>query len=320
MKRVLVIWYSQSGQLRDIVESIAQPLSASKDVELTLAQIKPATPYPFPWGFWRFFDTFPECIYADPAPVQPLEIAEDAEFDLVIIAYQVWFISPSLPTTAFLQSEQAKRLLNGKPVITVIGCRNMWLMAQERMKELLNNVGARLIDNVALAERTHGAISVITTPWWLLSGSRGPYLGGLLPRAGVWESDIRAASRFGTAIALQLDERDAADAKPMLSGLGAVTVHPGLISSEMIVRRSFRMWGKLLRACGKPGAALRRVVLGLYVVFLVAMLLTIVPVVFVLKTLLTPLTRKRIARQREYFAAPSGESMEKIIRQVEFKA
>jgi hypothetical protein len=320
MKRVLVVWYSQSGQLRDIVESIAEPLAQSAEIELTMAQIRPVRPYPFPWPFWRFFDTFPECIYADPDPIQPLDIPLDAEYDLIILAYQVWFISPSLPTLAFLQSEQAKRLLNNKAVITVIGCRNMWLMAQERMKELLNQAGARLIDNVALAERTHGAISVITTPWWLLSGNRGPYLNGLLPRAGVWESDIKAASRFGKAIALQLPYRDNEDKRPLLFGLGAVTVHPGLISSELIVRRSFRLWGALLRACGKPGMKLRRLVLGFYILFLIAMLLTIVPVVFVLKTLLSPVTRARIARQRENFAAPSGESMEKILRQMEFKA
>ena len=319
MKRVLVIWYSQSGQLRDIVESIAQPLTDLGEIELSLAQIRPVKPYPFPWSFWRFFDTFPECIYADPDPIEPLDIPSGLEFDLVIIAYQVWFISPSLPTTAFLQSEQAKQLLKDKPVVTVIGCRNMWLMAQERVKELLTNAGARLIDNIVLAERTHGAISVITTPWWLLSGNKGPYLNGWLPRAGVWQGDIRAASRFGNAIATQLPQRDVTHTKSMLRGLGAVTVHPGLISSEMIVRRSFRLWGALLRLCGKPGAPLRRVVLGMYVVFLVAMLLTIVPVVFVLKTLLAPFTRARIARQREYFAAPSGESMEKIIQQVEVR-
>jgi len=309
MKRVLVIWYSQSGQLRDIVDSVVQPLRAAADIEVTLAQLKPVKPYPFPWSFWRFFNTFPECIYADPDPIEPLDIADDAEFDLVILAYQVWFISPSLPTTAFLRSEQAKRLLKDKPVITVIGCRNMWLMAQERTKELLGAIGARLIDNVVLSERTHGAVSVITTPWWLLSGNRGPYLGGLLPRAGVWQSDIRDAARFGQAIAAQLPQRSANDDRSMLRGLGAVVVHPGLISSEMIVRRSFRLWGALLRRCGKQESFLRRGVLALYVVFLVAMLLTVVPVVFVLKTLLAPLTRARIARQRDYFAAPSGESV-----------
>lgn len=312
MKRVLVVWYSQSGQLRDIVDSVLQPLRASADIEVTMAELRPLKPYPFPWSFWRFFDTFPECVYADPDPIEPLNLPATAEFDLVVLAYQVWFISPSLPTMAFLQSAQAKRLLNGKPVVTVIGCRNMWLMAQERMKELLAANGARLIDNIVLAERTHGAVSVVTTPWWLLSGNRGPYLGGLLPRAGVWQSDIRDAARFGQAIASQLPQRTADATRSMLQGQGAVTVHPGLISSEMIIRRSFHLWGALLRRCGKQGAPLRRVVLGLYVVFLVAMLLTVVPVVFVLKTVLSPVTRARIARQREYFAAPSGESREAL--------
>jgi hypothetical protein len=307
MKRILAVYYSQTGQLGEIIESIVAPLRASAECSVTVARLKPKQPYGFPWSFWGFFDTLPECVYDDPQPIEKLPLADDAEFDLIILGYQVWFISPSLPTTAFLQSEQAKRLLRGKPVITVIGCRNMWLMAQERVKQQLDNLGATLIDNVALTERTHGAKSVITTPWWLLSGNQGPYLGGLLPRAGIWPSDIEGAARFGKAIADEFPKRGPCDARPMLRGMGAVIIHPGLISSEQIAQRSFRVWGKLLRACGKPASPLRRVVLGLYVVFLVAMLLTVVPLVFVLKTLLSSLTRTHIAEQRHYFAAPSGE-------------
>ncbi len=307
MKRILVVYYSQTGQLGEIMDSMVAPLRASNECSVTVLQLKPRKPYGFPWSFWGFFNTFPECIYDDPEPIEALPLNDDAEFDLIILGYQVWFISPSLPTTAFLQSEQAKRLLRDKPVITVIGCRNMWLMAQERVKAHLQRLGAQLLDNVALTERTHGAKSVITTPWWLLSGNKGPYLGGMLPRAGVWQRDIDGASRFGKVIAEEFPKREVGDTRPMLWGMGAVIVHPGLISSEQIVQRSFRLWGKLLRACGKPAAPLRRMVLALYVVFLVAMLLTVVPVVFVLKTLLSPLTRKRIAQQRKYFAAPSGE-------------
>jgi hypothetical protein len=307
MKRILVVYYSQTGQLAEIVEFVVAPLRASSEFSVTLAQLKPKAPYPFPWSFWRFFNTFPECICDDPDPIETLDLAAEAQFDLVILAYQVWFISPSLPTTAFLQSEQARRLLGGKPVITVIGCRNMWLMAQERVKAHLKKLGARLIDNVALTDRTHGAITVITTPCWLLSGNKGPYLGGWLPGAGVWQSDITGAARFGRAIAGQFPQRASDDNRPMLGGLGAVAVHPGLISSEQILQRSFRLWSTVLRACGRQPALLRRMVLALYVVFLIVMLFTAVPVVFVLKTVLSPLTRERITRQRQYFAAPSGE-------------
>lgn len=307
MKRVLFVYFSQSGQLRDIVDSVAQPLRDAPHIEVTTVELKPVKPYPFPWSFWRFFNTFPECVYADPDPIEPLALPPDTDFDLIVLAYQVWFVSPSLPTAAFLQRD-GERLLRGKPVITLIGCRNMWLVAQEQVKQQLQRIGAHLIDNVVLSDRTHGALTVVTTPIWLLSGNKGPYLSGRVPEAGVRRSDIRDAARFGRAIAAQLPDRRPHDDRPMLQGLAAVVVHPGLIASEMIVRRSFRLWGALLRACGGPQSILRCVVLGLYVMFLVAMLLTVVPLVFVLKTLLAPLTRARIARQRAYFAAPSGEA------------
>ena len=100
MKRILVVYYSQTGQLGEILQSIVEPLRASNDCSVMMLQLKPKQPYPFPWSFWRFFNTFPECIYDDPGPVEKLNLADDAEFDLVILGYQVWFISPSLPTTA----------------------------------------------------------------------------------------------------------------------------------------------------------------------------------------------------------------------------
>ncbi len=307
MTRVLVLYYSQTGQLRSIMRSIAAPLYNSSEFEVTELRIQPTRPVAFPWSFWRFFDAFPECVYDDPPPIEPLPLDDAAEFDLVILGYPVWFISPALPVTAFLQGSQAERLLRGKPVVTVISCRNMWLMAQERVKAHLQRLGANLIDNIVLADRTHGAKSVITTPWWMLTGNQGPYLNGLLPRAGVWQADIDGAARFGDVIAKDFPARDANDTRPLLWGMGAVRVHPGLIASEQVVQRSFRVWGRLLRLCGKSGTPLRRVVLALYVVFLVAMLVTVVPIVFVLKMLLAPLTRKRIQQQRAYFAAPSGE-------------
>jgi hypothetical protein len=41
---------------------------------------------------------------------------------------------------------------------------------------------------------------------------------------------------------------------------------------------------------------------------LITLILTVVPISAVIKQLVAPLTRARIARQRAYFAAPSGES------------
>ena len=308
MKRVLLVSYSQTGQLASVAQSVAGPLAASPAVELVIETIEPVEPYPFPWPFLKFFDTFPETVHDRPRPMKPSSIPADASFDLVILAYQVWFLSPSQPMTAFLQSEHAERLLRGKPVVTVIACRNMWLMAQEAVKSRLAAIGAHLIDNVVLTDRAHSAATFISTPLWMLTGRRGPFFGGLVPAAGIDPDDIAAASRFGDAIVLGLPASDAAHPRSLLTGLGAVKVNERLIASERIGHRSFKLWGRLLMALGPPGSLPRRFVLCLYIAFLATMILTVAPVTAVIKRLLAPFTRERIARQRAYFAAPSGEA------------
>ncbi|MBK8287324.1 MAG: dialkylresorcinol condensing enzyme [Cellvibrionales bacterium] len=307
MKKILIVSWSQTGQLADVVNAVAGPLLAAPDIEVVFETLRPVTPYPFPWSFLRFFNTFPETVYEEPLPLQPLQVNPATSFDLVILAYQVWFLSPSQPMMAFLQSPAAAQLLNDKPVMTLIACRNMWLMAQEVMKGKLAALGARLVDNAVLVDRAHPAATFISTPMWMLTGKRGPFLGGSVPAAGIPADDILAASRFGEAIARQLPARDMRDSTPMLKNLQAVVVNERLIASEKIARRSFVIWGKALRALGSPSSILRQLFLCLYVVFLVVMILTVVPVSALVKRLLSPLTRTRIAQQRCYYALPSGE-------------
>lgn len=309
MTRILVLHYSQTGQLTRAVQSMLSPLAHRPDVEIVWQNLEPVEPFPFPWGFFRFFDTFPECVHLDPPPIRPVTFDPTARFDLVVLSYQVWFLSPSLPVTAFLKSEAAP-VLRDTPVITFIACRNMWLSAQEKMKALLRDLGARHIDNVVLVDQGPPWATFITTPRWVLTGKKNGFW-GIFPPAGVSVAEIAAAARFGRALADALPLLQSARGS-LLSGLGAVKVIPGYITGEKIAHRSFRLWGKLLRAIGKPGNPLRRLVLVVYIVFLVAMILTVMPVSIMMRALLQPLLRKRLEAEVERLEAPSGSSTERL--------
>jgi len=304
-KRVLVVHYSQSGQLSTIAHHFAQPLLDHPDIDVTFEQIKPVENFPFPWPILQFFDTFPEAVYLTPPAIQASTLTGEEDFDLIILAYQVWFLSPSLPTTAFLQSPVATKLLQDKPVVTLIACRNMWLMAQESVKSMLNEMGAKLIGNVALVDAAGSVGSFLATPVWVLSGNKGPHLGGLIPKAGVAPEAITACNRFGHRIvekillAAKLDET-------LLQGLGAVEVNEKLIASEKTAKRGFRIWGKLLRSLGPPGSLLRKPVILIYIVFLISFIILFIPLSVLIKSLLSPLTRRRTAQQKKYFSSPSG--------------
>ncbi|MFI4967108.1 MAG: dialkylresorcinol condensing enzyme [Gammaproteobacteria bacterium] len=306
-RRVLVVHYSSpSGQLSEVIRNFSAPLTESGDIELHELVLRPRKPYPFPWPILRFFDTFPETIYLDPPEMEPLALPAGARFDLVILGYQVWFLSPSGPTAAFLKDAGAQAVLKDTPVVTLIACRDMWLMAQERVKESLAAAGARLIGNVVLIDEGGSIGSLLATPLWMMTGNRGPMLGGLIPRAGVRPEQIVASRRFGERIAAVLAQGGALDAT-LLQGLGAVKVNTRLITTEKAARRSFLGWGALLRLLGPQGSLQRKPVVIIYIFFLIALLITVLPLSMLLKTLTAPLLRKRIAAQRTYFSAPSGE-------------
>lgn len=303
-KRVLVVYYSQSGQLEKVLTTMLEPLVICDAVELTMLPLRPSENFTFPWSFWNFFDAFPESVYCDALPNLPFELIDPENFDLIILGYQPWFLSPSLPMSAFMRSDQAKVILKNKPVVTVIACRNMWIEAQKSMKELLVSCEARLIDNVVLSDQSGPLESFITTPRWMLTGKRDTFWG--LSAAGISQDVIQKSTRFGEAILSGLSSNKEVENPPMLSGLGAVCVDPRFIASEKIGKRSFRIWGKLIRLFGKRGSWSRRPVLGIYVLFLITLIVSVVPLNMALQSIIRRLFKGKMDKIIQSIEAPSG--------------
>lgn len=303
LKNVLVINYSQTGQLADITAQVIAPLRAAGH-SVHLETLVPVTPFPWPWPFVDFLDVFPECVQLDAPPLRPLQIAPDAEFDLVILSYQVWYLSPALPMTAFLKSPAGQRLIRGKPVVTLVACRNMWLSAQQTMQELIAAADGELRDHMAFTDQGHPLATFITTPRWVLTGKRDKFLG--LPPAGVSPQEIQQAKRFGLALANALNHNEDNSGHPMLTGLKACTVNPRLAVSERAGRRAFGVWSKLIRAFGQRGQWRRRPLLLLFVIYLITLILTVVPLSLLVQWLLSPLLKPRLDRLRAELELPSG--------------
>ncbi|MGR6834549.1 dialkylrecorsinol condensing enzyme [Aliivibrio wodanis] len=303
MKKVLVVSHSQSGQLAKFVELATAPLRQSDEVKVDYHCVEPVNKYPYPWSFYPFFDAFPEAIYMNGCEVKPAENLEE-EYDLVIIGYTVWFLSPSIPMTGFLKTAQAKRLIKDKPVITFIACRDMWVMAQEKMKTVISDLGGTLIDNAVLTDQGGSIYAFITTPRWLLTGKKDPFW--IFPAAGVSEKDLQESDRFGHRLVSALENDLEKKKEPLLKNLNAVTVNGKLIGSEKIATRSFMVWGKLIQKSGKPGSFSRKIVITIYAVFLALMVLTLVPINLLVKKIISPFRKKAVEESIAYYEKPSG--------------
>ncbi|MBW6520350.1 MAG: dialkylresorcinol condensing enzyme [Desulfoarculaceae bacterium] len=302
MKKILILYYSQSGQLKRVLDTLVAPLEQCDEVQCDYRQIQPLRPYPYPWSFYAFFNVFPEAVYLDGCEVEPVKAEE--KYDLIVLGYTSWFLSPSIPVTGFLQTIQAKRLFKDTPVVTVIACRDMWLMAQEKMKSLLAGLGARLIDNVVLTDQGKSLYTFVTTPRWMLTGKKDAFW--FFPKAGVAEEAIGAASRFGERLCAALHNNEEQHKGPLLANMGAVNVNGKLIATERIAHRSFLIWSTLIKKAGPPNSPGRNIVITIYALFLLILVATVVPLNMLLRKIIYPFRKKAIEAAVSSYEQPSG--------------
>jgi len=276
-KKALVVYYTQSGQLKNIVDRVCAPLET--DFEFVYEELEPKPSFPFPWKGMSFYQAFPESVQEIPCELEPFSFDPDENFDLIILAYQVWYLSPSIPFTAFLQSAAAAKVLKGKPVISVIGGRNMWIMAQERVKRRILNLGGNLVGNIVLLDKHHNLISVVTIVHWMLKGEKrghGLYA-RLFPEAGIAEKDIQHASRFGDQILRSFNDNKLEYLQDTLLDQGAVQIKPVLMTIEKRGFAMFKGWSKFILKKGAAGDPAREGRLKLFQIYLFTVIYLVSP-------------------------------------------
>ena len=303
MKNILVIHYSQSGQLTEIMNNIARPLCTNEDINVVHYEIKMKTPFPFPWKKKDFFNVFPESFLQIPSKVQSIpEQILNQKFDLILFGYPVWYLSPSIPTTSFLKSPGAKKLLANTPVITVIGCRNMWIMAQEKVKNLLKNCNAKLIGNIALVDRHINHISVITIVQWMFTGKKERYL-GVFPKPGVSQKDIDESSKFGDIILDHISNNNLDTIQDNLLKEKAVVIKSFLVLADQRANILFDKWAKLIYSKGDANSEKRTVWLKMFNYYLLFAIWIIAPLVFILFLLTYIPLYGKIKRDKKYYSS-----------------
>lgn len=297
MKNVLVIYYTQSGQLESIAQNIAKPFLQAENINVTFHEIQLENPFPFPWNKDAFFDAFPESFLQIPTALKPVpEEILNTKYDLVLFHYQVWYLSPSIPINSFLKSDEAKKILNNTPVITISGSRNMWIMAQEKIKTLLKEANSQLVGNVALVDRVGNLISVITIVEWMFSGVKKKYL-GIFPLPGVSEKDINESPKFGEVILSAFNENNLHHLQPKLVEIGAVKISPYLVTVDKTANKIFNKWSNLIFKNQKN----RKKLLKVFNVYLFLAIWLISPIVYILHLISYPFKLKTIKRETQYY-------------------
>lgn len=265
------------------------------DFQIDFECLQPQPDYPFPWGK-QFFDCFPESVKGIPCKLKPFGFNPENKYDLVVLGYQPWYLSPSIPISAFLKSREAKILLKDKKLVTIIGARNMWTRSQEIIKKHLSDLGAKLIGNIVLADRTNNYIAGITIIKWLSRGIKGPSI--LLPEAGISAKDIKNAAKFGTLLSVAIKNNDLENLQNQLILHNAVWIKYHLTCLEKNARKIFDIFADYILKKGDVTEPKRKSRIQLFKIYLLFVFFVLSPVfsfIFMVKRwVLYPIAQKEI--------------------------
>jgi hypothetical protein len=249
--RAVVYLYSQTGQLREVADALTAPL-VSRGWDIRRVQVQPRVAFPFPWPIRRFFGVFPSAV--DPeAVVELIEPAGGFSSDpeeLVILAYQVWYLAPSLPVRSLLKAHP--EAVRNRSVVSLIACRNMWYSAAIEVSALLRSAGARRVEVIAATDTRPQATTFVTTLRWLLTGNREPFL--WFGRAGIGDAEVARVADVGRCIAES--RRCPKEAAPIVPTLAAADLLSGVV---------FRRWGATVRSARRFGAVVQAASLAMFV-------------------------------------------------------
>lgn len=295
-QNILVIHYSQSGQLTEILENFCKPFT---DSTIEWVKVEPVTPFPFPWNSAAFFNAMPETVLEKPIPVKPLNFARE-QYDLIIFGYQPWFLSPSLPASAILQDEKFRKIVNGTKIVTILGCRNMWINAQEAVKKQIASAGGQLAGNVPLIDKTSNLISVVTILHWMLTGQKTKKW-GIFPKPGVSDEDIENVSQFGVLLKQKLEENQVDKFQEELVGKGGVVIPISILFIESRAKKLFMIWANLITKKTAKGGN-RKFWINFFKYYLIFALFIVSPIVLMIYHIFVrPFTGQQIKRELAYY-------------------
>jgi flavodoxin len=151
--KVLVVYFTLTKQSGRVAEAMAQALEA-KGCEVAKASIEftderwvpKLSEFPMKHPMRSIPSILPAQARHKTGEVRIPPEAQSGDYDLVVLASPTWWFQTSMPMRSFLESPEAKTVLNGKPFACVSISRRYRRFNLGQQKKLGEKAGGRFID------------------------------------------------------------------------------------------------------------------------------------------------------------------------------
>jgi menaquinone-dependent protoporphyrinogen IX oxidase len=207
--RVLLLYYSYTGQSQKVLEAAGEVLRA-RGCDVHKAEIE-FTDHRYAEKFSRFpmRRVWPDMMSVlgaqkrgETGEIRIPDAARNGDYDLICIGSPTWWQTVSMPMRSFLKSDEARKLLSGKPFAVFVVCRQYWRKNLEAVRELAGQQGGRYVDEIHFTYPGDPLRSMLSLTSYLGSGEyRKRYLGLRIPPTNVQPEQLEQTRAFAARLA-----------------------------------------------------------------------------------------------------------------------
>ncbi len=265
MKNLLVVYYSQTKQLKEIISKFVKPFEHIYHIDF--AEIK-CKKFGFPITYKQFFDVFPETVLKMPCDIE-VEI-ENKNYDAIILGFQPWFLHTSIPFNSFMQTERFKNLVKGKSVVLVMDSRNSWRNALHEVVTTVENYQGTVKGKYVFRDTSKNFRGFLALCYWLFTGKKKSSCKSI-PQGGIEQEVIDNAGLYGQSALSSFHSPDG-----VYSVIPPVSEEYTSLGYEQFAIAKYEKWANFI---GKDNFKHRRFRLALFRNWILFMLAFAAPII-----------------------------------------
>lgn len=206
---VLFVYYTYSQQTLRVVESMAGVLR-DRGCDVQLARIEFTDPryaerfaqFPLRHAYLDIFGMVLPQMRGVTGQIGIPDEVKDGDYDLVCIASPTWWLHPCMPIRSFIESDVAKRLLEGKLCAAVAVAHRYWRDDLRILKDLMVKRGGRYVDGSHFTAGGGPVDSMLALFSYLSTGvTKERYLGIKIPPATLPARYVEQSREFANRLA-----------------------------------------------------------------------------------------------------------------------
>jgi hypothetical protein len=271
--KVLAISFSQTGQASAIVDLFIAPFTGW---DIDRVEIKMEKSFPFPWPMADFIAAMPDSVSEKAEKIQPINY-KHTQYDIVIIGYQPWFLSPSIPASSLLQDAGFLSRIKGAWVAEIIGARNMWVNAHKSIASRIISAGGLHAGFIPFCDKAPNLVSAYTIVQWMTTGRKEKTL-GILPAPGVPPSDMQKASHWGSIFRKGYETDNRALFQAEACKQNGIFLPQLIYFIEQKGKKIFKLWASIINKLGNTPRR-KNIALKAFKYYLIAALFIVSPIV-----------------------------------------